>query len=122
MSSTFLPLAYVVVTVLTIGANAAIAVADFARADFVLANSAAVGLKPSSLPVLGALKGAGAVGLLLGLLGPRALGVAAALGLVLFFVGALVAHARARVFRNIAFPGAFLLLAVGSLGLGLAST
>jgi hypothetical protein len=33
---------------------------------------------------------------------------AAAAGLVLFFVGAVVTHLRARVFYNIAFPGAYL--------------
>ncbi|GAA0937331.1 DoxX family protein [Actinocorallia libanotica] len=110
-------LTYVVVTALTIAANASIAVADFARAKFVLANSAEVGLPPSWLPWLGALKAAGALGLLLGLLGARFIGVAAATGLVLFFLGAVAAHVRARVFHNIAFPAAYLVLALGSLAL-----
>jgi len=35
-------------------------------------------------------------------------------GLVAFFVGAVIAHLRARVLYNIVFPGAFLLLAVAS--------
>ncbi|GLW08020.1 hypothetical protein Misp01_31500 [Microtetraspora sp. NBRC 13810] len=100
-------IAYVVVTVLTIVANAWAAVADFARAGFVLANSAQVGVPQSWLPVLGALKAAGAAGLLLGLAGVRVLGVAAAAGLVLFFVGAVVVHIRTRVFGKIVFPGAF---------------
>ncbi|NUT49710.1 MAG: DoxX family protein [Saccharothrix sp.] len=112
--------AHLVVTLLTIAANAVIAVADLVRADFVLANSAEVDVPPSWLPVLGVLKGAGAVGLALGLLGAHAVGVAAAVGLVVFFVGALVAHARARVWHNIAFPGAFLALAVASLALAVA--
>lgn len=75
--------AYVIITVLTIVANAGIAVADLARAEFVLANSAEVGLLQSWLPWLAALKAAGAAGLLLGLLGVEVVGVAAATGLVL---------------------------------------
>ncbi|XVS63428.1 DoxX family protein [Actinosynnema sp. CA-299493] len=112
--------AHVVVTAITILANAGIAVADLARADFVLANSAAVGVPPSWVPVLGLLKGAGAVGLLLGLLGVPVVGTAAAIGLVAFFVGAVVAHARAGVWRTIAAPGAYLVLPVACLVLQVA--
>jgi len=54
------------------------------------------------------------VGLLLGLLGLRPLGIAAAAGLVMFFAGALATHIRARVFYNIAVPGAFFALAAAS--------
>jgi hypothetical protein len=110
--------AHVVVTVLAILANAGIAVADLVRAEFVLANSAEVGVPPSWVPALGAAKAAGAVGLLLGLLGVEIIGTAAAIGLVAFFVGAVVAHVRAGVWHNIAVPGAFLALAVASLALG----
>ncbi|MFG2004994.1 DoxX family protein [Spirillospora sp. NPDC048911] len=110
-------LTYVVVTVITVAANAGIAIADLARAKFVLANSEEVGVSPSWVPLLGALKVAGAAGLILGLLGVRLIGVAAAAGLVLFFVGAIVAHVRARVFYNIAVPGGFLALAIASLAL-----
>lgn len=113
-------IAYVVVTVVTIVVNAGAAGADFARAEFVLATSAQVGAPRSWLPWLGALKAAGAAGLLLGLLGVPFIGVAAAAGLVLFFVGAMVAHVRARVFGNIAFPAVFLALAVASLVLAVA--
>ncbi|MFD0901271.1 DoxX family protein [Actinomadura sediminis] len=111
---------YVAVTVATIAANAGIAVADFLKARFVLANSAEVGLAPSWLPHLGALKAAGAAGLLLGLAGVPYIGVAAAAGLVLFFAGAVAAHVRARVFHNLAFPGGYLALAVASLVLAAA--
>ncbi|MCE6997887.1 DoxX family protein [Saccharothrix sp. S26] len=110
--------AHVVVTALAILANAGIAVADLVKADFVLANSAAVDVPPSWVPVLGLLKGAGAVGLLLGLLGVPVVGTAAAIGLVAFFAGAVIAHVRAGVWHNIAAPGAFLALAVASLLLG----
>lgn len=112
--------AYVAVTLVTIVANAGIAVADFARARFVLANSAEVSVPRSWLPFLATLKAAGAAGLLLGLLGVRFIGIAAAAGLVLFFIGAVAAHVRARVFYNIAFPGGFLALAVASLVLAVA--
>ena len=46
------------------------------------------GMPLSWLPPLAALKGAGAAGFLLGPLGVRYLGIAAAAGLVLFFTGA----------------------------------
>jgi hypothetical protein len=74
-----------------------------------------VGVAESWLPLLGALKAAGAAGLLIGLLGTRPIGIAAAIGLVLFFLGAMATHVRARVVYNLAFPGFFLALAVGSL-------
>lgn len=111
---------YAVVTVLTVVANGGMAVADFTRSGFVLANSAEVGTPPGWLPWLATAKAVGAVGLLLGLLGVRPLGIAAAVGLVLFFTGALVVHFRARVFHNIAFPGTYFALAVGSLALAAA--
>ncbi|MFD0314832.1 DoxX family protein [Streptomyces flavalbus] len=114
-------LTYVTITAITIAANAAIAAADFAKAEFVLANSAEVGVPRGWLPWLGTLKAAGAAGLLLGLLGVPVIGAAAATGLVLFFTGALVAHVRARVYGNIAFPGVYWGLSVASLALALAS-
>jgi hypothetical protein len=109
--------AFIVVTVTTALATAAIAVADLIPAGFVLANSAEVGVPRSWLPALGASKLAGAAGLIVGLLGLRALGIAAAVGLVLFFVGAVATHLRAQVLYNIAFPGAFLCLSAASLAL-----
>ncbi|MFF0586180.1 DoxX family protein [Streptomyces sp. NPDC003781] len=109
--------AYVVVTVVAIAANAGIAVADLLRARFVLANSAEVKVPASWLPWLAGLKAAGAAGLLVGLLGFRPLGIAAAVGLVLFFVGAVTAHVRARVFHNIAFPAGYLALNAAALAL-----
>jgi hypothetical protein len=110
---------YIVITAITILANAGIVVADLARADFVLANSAEVGVPRSSLPLLAALKAAGAAGLLLGLLGLDIIGIAAAAGLVAFFTIAIATHVRARVFHNIAFPGTYLALAIASLTLAL---
>ncbi|GAA3254733.1 DoxX family protein [Nonomuraea helvata] len=107
-------IAYVTLAVVTITANLGIAVADFARAKFVLANAAEVNVPQAWLPTLGALKAAGSAGLLLGLLGVPAVGRMAAAGLVLFFVGAVVAHVRARAYGKIAFPGLFLALAIAT--------
>jgi len=112
--------AYLIITVVTMVANAGAAVADLARAPFVLANMAEMGVPRSWLTPLGVLKAAGAAGLLLGLLGLRSLGIAAAVGLAAFFAGALATHIRARVFYNIAFPGSFFALAVGSAALAVA--
>jgi DoxX-like family len=111
---------YVAITVITIVINAGMATADFARAKFVLANSAEVGVPRSWLPALATCKAAGAAGLLLGLMDVWFVGVAAAAGLVLFFVGAVAAHLRARVYYNIAFPGGYLALAIASLALAIA--
>jgi len=112
--------AYAVVTVVAVLANAGIAVADVAGARAVLDNSAEVGVPRAWLPLLAGLKGAGALGLLLGLLGVPVVGEAAAGGLVVFFAGAVGAHVRARVFHNIAFPAGYLALAAASLAFAVA--
>ncbi|MFD5249191.1 DoxX family protein [Amycolatopsis sp. NPDC058340] len=112
--------AYLTLAILTIVINAGIAAADFARIPFVLENSAEVKVPQSWIPPLASLKAAGAAGLLLGLLGVPYLGTAAAAGLVLFYLGAVITHVRARVFHNIAFPGGFLALAAATFVLDLA--
>jgi hypothetical protein len=104
-----------VATAMCMAANVFIVVADLARARFVVANAAEVGLRPVAIPYLAALKGAGVVGLAVGMLGIPALGLAAAVGLVGFFVVAVAAHVRAGVFRTIGFPLLYLALAVGAL-------
>jgi hypothetical protein len=106
---------YLLVTCVTAAAVAGSGVADLAGARFVLANAASVGVPRRALPVLAALKLAGAVGLLLGPAGLRPLAVAAGIGLVAFFVGALAVHLRARALRTIGFPGAYLALAAAAL-------
>ncbi|MEV6911018.1 DoxX family protein [Amycolatopsis sp. NPDC051071] len=111
---------YVTVAIVTIVINAGIAIADFARVPSVLKNSAEVGVPASWVPPLASLKAAGAAGLLIGLLWVPLLGTAAAIGLVLFYVGAVITHVRARVLYNIAFPAAFLALATATLVLDLA--
>lgn len=49
---------------------------------------------------------------MIGLLGGRPVGLLAAIGLILFFLGAAVSHIQTRVYYNIAFPGTFLLLSI----------
>jgi hypothetical protein len=113
--------AYVAVGTLTAAANGTFAILDFLRSEFVLQNMARVRVTPSWLYPLGFLKLAGAVGLLIGIAVP-ALGVAAALGLVLFFIGAIAAHIRAHDYSSIPFPGTLLLAAIASLVLRVASS
>jgi hypothetical protein len=107
--------AYLIAVISTVIINAGAAAADFFRARFVLANSAELRVDERWLPWLGALKAAGAAGLLIGLLWARPIGLAAAIGLALFFLGAIATHLRAGVLYNLAFPGLYLALAVGSL-------
>ena len=80
-----------------------------------------VGVPLRLFPVLAALELAGAAGILIGLwLAP--LGVAAALGLVAYFVGAVAGHLRVRDTKNLAMPLPPLVLAVVVLVLRLATT
>jgi hypothetical protein len=87
----------------------------------------------SWLTALAALKAAGALGLLVGIAVPligttaadisiaaAAIGTAAAVGVIVFFVGAVITHLRARDY-SLAPATVFLLLAVATLVLGLAS-
>ncbi|OBH20244.1 DoxX family protein [Mycolicibacter terrae] len=106
---------YLAVITVTAVVTIAIAIADFIPAQFVLANSAQVGVPRSWLPLLGGLKLAGGAGLVIGLAGVAWIGVAAAAGLVAFFIGAVVTHLRAGVLYNIGFPAAYLALSTASL-------
>jgi DoxX-like protein len=103
------------ITLITVAMNVLAALADFSRARFVLDNAAELGIPLSWVLPLGLLKAAGALGLVLGVFGVPLIGTAAAGGLVLFFLGALVVHVRARVTHNIAAPLAFFAAAVGAL-------
>lgn len=106
---------YVILTAISIAANAAVAVATLFRAKFVVATLGEVSLPGSWLPLLAGLQLCGAAGLLLGLLGVPAIGTAAAAGLVLFYLSAVVTHLRAGAYRSIPSPALFLTLAVATL-------
>jgi hypothetical protein len=111
--------AYVVVTVLAAAALTFSATADFVRYHQVLTNMAKAGVPESWLTNLGILKAAGALGLLIGI-GVPWIGIVAAVGVILFFVGAIITHLRARWY-SFSYPLVYLLLGVGSLVLRLAS-
>ena len=114
--------AYVAVTLLAIAANTFSGVAALVHWKRILPGMAQAGVPESWLSTLGALKTAGALGLLLGLVGVPLIGTAAAIGLVLFFIGAVITHLRARDFSpQFGLAIGFLLLAVAALVLGLAS-
>jgi len=111
--------AYVIVTVLTAAANTYAAIVDFRRPQWVLDNMTKWGGSYSWLFELGALKAAGTLGLLVGI-GVPLIGVAAAVGLALFFVGAITVVVRARWYSHLPWPATYLLLAIGALALRLA--
>jgi hypothetical protein len=113
-------MAYIVVTVLAAGANIYAAANDFLRPEWLVANMTRLRVPQSWIFVLGALKAAGALGLLVGI-GLPLIGVSAAAGLVLFFVGAIVTALRANWYAHISYPATFLVLAVASLVLRLGS-
>jgi hypothetical protein len=112
--------AFVIVSVLLAIALAASATAAFTRYEQVLISMAKAGVPESRLRLLGTLKAAGALGLLVGI-GVPLIGTAAAVGVILYFVGAIITHLRARDY-SLAPAAAFGLLAVAALGLGLVSS
>jgi hypothetical protein len=111
--------AYIVVTIFAAAANTYAAIVDFRRPQWVLDNIIKWGGSHSWLFTLGALKAAGALGLLVGI-GVPLIGVAAAVGLVLFFVGAMAVVIRAGWYSHLPWPVTYLLLAIGSLALRVA--
>ena len=110
---------YIIVTVLTAAANFFSATLDFIRYKQILINMAKAGVPDSWITMLGTLKAAGALGLLVGI-GVPLIGTAAAVGLILFFVGATITHLRARDY-SFGLAVVFLLLAVAALVLRVAT-
>jgi len=109
--------AYVVVTVLAAAANIFSATLDFIRFKRILISMAKANVPESWLTMLGILKAAGALGLLVGISIPL-IGTAAAIGLILFFVAAIITHLRAHDY-SFGLALVFLLLALAPLVLGL---
>ncbi|WIM93480.1 DoxX family protein [Actinoplanes oblitus] len=89
---------HVTVTLLASALNAAAAVANLAGHDYPKKQADLNRVPRSWVRPLGALLGAGALGLLAGFVVP-AVGTAAATGLVLYFLVALGAHVRAGNYR-----------------------
>jgi hypothetical protein len=114
-------IAYAFVTLLAAAFNVYASYVDFVRSDWVVANMTRYGIPQSWLFWLGALKAAGAAGLVIGIAVP-AIGLAASVGLVAYFVGAMVTVARSRWYSHLRYPAPFLLLALLSLVLRLTTT
>lgn len=112
-------IAYAVVGILLAAVLTASAFATFTRQEAVVGSMSKLGVPDTWFPRLATLKAAGAAGLLIGLwLAP--LGVAAAIGVTLYFIGAAIYHLRAKDYA-IAPVAVIFLLAVASLVLRLAS-
>ena len=90
---------YVVVTVLWAAWVGFSAGSVFFRAKWVVRPLADYGVPRSWWPWLGAAKAAGAAGLLVGLFVP-VIGLMAAIGLVLYFIGAVASVVRPRVYSR----------------------
>ena len=110
--------AYIVVTLGAIALNVFSATCDFLRWERIVVAMRKAGVPESWLPTLGVLKAAGAIGLLAGFWFP-VLGSAAAIGIMLFFVCAIVIHLRAHD-TSFGLAATFLLFAAGSFILELA--
>ncbi|WP_248910729.1 DoxX family protein [Halocatena marina] len=111
--------AHFIVSVFTIIAVGISAAAFFHPPEAILESMAEVDVKESWLPVLGILKAAGALGLLIGIGVPvPSIGTAAAVGLVVYFVGAAIVHLHAGDY-SISGQHVYLLLAVATLVLSL---
>jgi hypothetical protein len=109
---------YVAITILAALANGYAASLDFVGAESVKLVADRVQVAHKWMLPLGLCLASGAAGLLLGL-ALSVLGTAAAIGLVLYFICALCAHARVRD-RHVGGAVSFLLLAVAALATDLA--
>ncbi|POX50826.1 hypothetical protein C3489_21360 [Streptomyces sp. Ru71] len=112
--------AYLVVTVLAAALAAFSAGSVFLHAEWTVKPLADYGVPRAWWPWLGAAKAAGAAGLLAGLAVP-VIGRLAAVGLILYFLGAVITVLRARWFSHVPFPLVYAAPAVASLVLGLAA-
>ncbi|MFD4433674.1 DoxX family protein [Nocardia sp. NPDC058497] len=112
--------AYVIVTVVAALWVGFSAFSLLRRAAFVVDPLVEYGVPQSWWTPLGLAKAAGSIGLIVGLWIP-AIGVAAAIGLILYFAGAVVTVLRARSYKTVAFPILYLAPVAVALGLGIAA-
>jgi hypothetical protein len=87
-------IAYAVIAVVLALALGTSAFLTFTRNEKLVGGFAELGVPGAWLPRLALAKAAGAAGLLIGLVVP-VIGVAAAIGVALYFIGAVFAHVRA---------------------------
>lgn len=109
---------YAVLTAITASSAAVAAWMNVVRHPVPVAAAKQVQVPQSWMLPLGALLGAGALGLVAGFAVP-ALGLLAATGLVLYFVGAIIAHLRVGDF-HLGRPAAALALAAATLAVTVA--
>ncbi|WP_378735873.1 DoxX family protein [Nocardia brasiliensis] len=112
--------AYVVVTVLAAAWVGFSAGSIFFRASWVVDPLTEYGVPQSWWTWLGVAKAAGAVGLVVGLFVP-VVGVLAAIGVVLYFAGAVVTNIRAGAYAHIPFPLMYMVPVIVAAGLGAAA-
>jgi hypothetical protein len=107
--------AYIAVTILMSLLAIASGVAKLRRDPRVMkALTEVVRVPVKWLPWLAACEFAGAIGLLIGIFWPP-IGLAAAIGLILYFIGAIIAHLRVGDIKGIGTPAIPLMLAVACL-------
>jgi DoxX-like protein len=111
--------AYVIVTVVAAVLVGFSAVSVFLKANWVVEPIAEYGVPGSWLPWLGTAKAAGSLGLVAGLFLP-VIGLLAAIGLILYFIGAVTTVIRAHSYSHIPYPLLYLAPVVAALALGLA--
>lgn len=112
--------AYVIVTIVAALWVGFSAFSLLRRAAFVVDPLVEYGVPQSWWTPLGLAKAAGSIGLIVGLWIP-AVGVAAAIGLILYFTGAVVTVLRARSYKTVAFPILYLAPVAVALSLGIAA-
>ncbi|MFE7720747.1 DoxX family protein [Nocardia rhizosphaerihabitans] len=112
--------AYVIVTIVAALWVGFSAFSLLRRAPFVVDPLVEYGVPQTWWTPLGLAKAAGSIGLIVGLWIP-AIGVAAAIGLILYFAGAVVTVLRARSYKTVAFPILYLAPVAVALGLGIAA-
>ncbi|MFB6617963.1 DoxX family protein [Streptomyces sp. NPDC085524] len=89
----------------------------FTKAEFVVGPLAQYGVPESIWTFLGVAKAAGAVGLVVGIFVPL-IGIAAAVGIALYFAGAVITTFRAKAYAHAVFPVMYAAPAVVALVLG----
>ena len=109
-------IAYAVAAALLTVALAASGRAKLVGDERVVAGLSRVGVPRAWFPWLAGCEFAGALGLLAGLV-YRPLGIAAATGVVLYFIGAVIAHIRASDVKGLTAPGGLLVVGVATLAL-----
>ncbi|MEV6359130.1 DoxX family protein [Nocardia asteroides] len=112
--------AYIIVTVVAALWVGFSAVSLLRRAPFVVDPLIEYGVPQTWWTPLGLAKAAGAIGLLAGLWIP-ALGITAAIALILYFTGAVITVLRAHSYKTVAFPVLYLAPVAVALGLGIAA-